>query len=409
MLKLTKVFRKNAAAYKEMQDGHKKYKYIINQGGSRSSKTFSILQLLVEIARKYPLQIDIAGISTPHLKMGVLNDMPKVMDTHGINFHDMFRATDKKLVFESGGSINFIALDKLGSAHGGARDILYINEANHHKYPIVEQLMLRTAICTFIDFNPTSRFWAHDIAANNPDDAILIKSTYKDNEFCPPNIVEFIESKKGDGTNNFWRVYGLGEIGVSEGLVFDAPEIMDFDRYGFDKYFNGLDWGFSNDPFAFVRCAVDRGVLYICDEICEKGLLNKDSAPLLKPLVRNEAVFCDSAEPKSIAEYKSLGINARAAKKGAGSIESGIKKIQSFEKVVIHEDCVHTINEFNNYQWKKDKSGEALPQPVDAFNHCIDAIRYALEVEMRYRKKEYDVHTNPYEENTAYSGDGWMG
>ncbi len=329
--------------------------YLSANGGilvHNSSKTFSILQLLVEIARKYNLQIDVAGISVPHLKMGVLNDMPKVCDGFGFNFHDMFKATDKKMVFPSGGCINFIALDKLGSAHGGARDILYVNEANHHKYPIVEQLMMRTSMVTFIDFNPTARFWAHDLVDKNPDKAVLIKSTYKDNQYLAQNIVEFIESKRGDGNNNFWRVYGLGEIGIAEGLVFDNWEVCDFDKNAFAEYRNGLDWGFSNDPFAFVRLAIERNTLYVCDEIYQRELLNKDSAPLVKPYVGNEAVFCDSAEPKSVAEYKSLGVNARSVKKGAGSVESGIKKIQSFDKVVIHPDCTNVQTEFHNYEWR---------------------------------------------------------
>jgi len=376
LLKTTKVFEKNVEAYKQG------YSVIVNQGGSRSSKTFSILQVLVILAMHHKKQIDIAGISVPHLKMGVLNDMPKVMEGMGLDFHDMFMATDKTISFKSGGVINFIALDKLGSAHGGARDILYVNEANHHKYPIVEQLMMRTSEMTFIDFNPTSRFWAHDIVENKPDEAILIKSTYKDNEHLSQNIVNFIESKQGD--NNFWRVYGLGEIGIAEGLIFTNWEVRDFDKTRFSQYRNGLDWGFSQDPFAYVRMAIEQDTLYICDEIYSTGLLNKDSAPMVSAKAGREPVYCDSAEPKSIAEYKSYGVNAMSVKKGAGSIESGIKKIQSFSKVVIHGDCVNIKSEFQNYEWKKDKNGKAMAVPIDDFNHAIDAIRYGLENDMRY-------------------------
>ncbi len=379
MLRLTNVFKKNAEAYISGD-----YKYIVNQGGSRSSKTFSILQLLVEIARKHAKQIDVVGISVPHLKRGALNDMPKVMEGFGLDFDAMFNKTDRHIKFPSGGVINFIALDKVGTAHGGARDILYVNEANHHKFPIVEQLMMRTSGTTFIDFNPTSRFWAHDIVEKQAHEALLIKSTYKDNQFCPPNIVKFIESKRGDGTNNFWRVYGLGEIGISEGLVFNNWEVAEFDKTRFAEYRNGLDWGFSNDPFAFVRLAIEQDTLYICEEIYGREMLNKDSAPLVKAIAGNEAVFCDSAEPKSIAEYKSFGVNARAVKKGAGSVESGIKKVQSYTKVIIHPDCTNAADEFANYQWKVDKNGNQLPMPVDNFNHIIDGVRYGLENDMKY-------------------------
>ena len=124
MLKLTKVFEKNAIAYKE-----KKHRYICNQGGTSSSKTFSILQLLTVIAMKYNKKIDIVGLSVPHLKTGVLNDMPAVLSQFGLNFHELYNKSDKFIEFPSGGTLNFIAFDNLGKAHGGRRDILYLNDS----------------------------------------------------------------------------------------------------------------------------------------------------------------------------------------------------------------------------------------------------------------------------------------
>jgi phage terminase large subunit len=364
------VFDRNYSEYK------KGTRYIINQGGTSSTKTFSTLQLLVAICLKYNKQIDIVGLSVPHLKTGVLTDMPFVCEQFGIDFSMNYKESDR--CFTAGaGKINFLAFDKLGKAHGGRRDILYMNEANHLNWNIVEQLMVRTRESVFIDYNPTNEFWVHTkLMKDEPEKACLIRSTYKDNPFLEQTIIDMIEAKKGD--NNFWRVYGLGELGIAEGLVFDNFEVADFDKNRFSRYYNGIDWGFSNDPFAFVRCAVENDILYICDEIYQKKLLNKDSAPMVKALIGNEYVYCDSAEPKSIAEFRSLGINALECKKGAGSVESGIKHIQSYKKVVIHTDCVNTASEFRNYEWKRDKNGDYLPMPVDAFNHAIDGIRYAL-------------------------------
>ena len=237
--------------------------------------------------------------------------------------------------------------------------------------------------CIFIDFNPTSAFWVHKkLQVEETDKTKLIKSTYKDNQYLEQSIIDSIEKRKGDGTNNFWRVYGLGELGIAEGLVYDNFEVKDFDINSFAKYYNGVDWGFSNDPFAFVRCAIEQNNLYICNEIYGKKLLNKETAPLVKSIVNNEYVTCDSAEPKSVSEYCSLGVNALSAKKGAGSIESGIKYIQSFNKVFIHPSCTNTLSEFRNYEWKQNKNGEAMAVPVDSFNHILDALRYALEDEM---------------------------
>ena len=379
MLQFSNVFFKNKDSWKNDD-----IKYVINQGGTSSTKTYSILQLLLIISLKYPLKIDVVGLSVPHLKTDVLNDMESICRSAGFEFSDFYKEGDK--VFKKGlGSINFLAFDKLGKAHGGRRDVLYMNEANHLNYSIAEQLMIRTRRKVFIDYNPTNAFWVHkNILVNEPDKAELIKSTYKDNPFLEQSIIDSIESRRGDGNNNFWRVYGLGELGIAEGLVFNNFEQADFDINRFSQYRNGIDWGFSNDPFAFVRCAIENDCLYVCQEIYQTNLLNKDSAPMVKEIVGNEIVTCDSAEPKSVAEFRIYNINAMSARKGAGSIESGIKFLQSFKKIYIHKNCPNVYDEFCNYQWKVDKNEEPLPQPIDAFNHAIDAIRYALESDMAH-------------------------
>ena len=406
MLRLTNVFRKNAEAYISG-----KYRYIINQGGTSASKSFSTLQLLVEVARKHKKQIDIVGLTVPHLKGGVINDMPAVMAGFGMDFHAMYNTTDKTLLFPSGGVINFISIDKLGKAHGGRRDILFINEANHHIWNIVEQLMIRTREVIFIDYNPTNEFWAHTEIMQNPaekDKSLLIKSTYLDNQFLEPAIVQAIEAKKGDGTSNFWRVYGMGELGIAEGLVFNNFEVANFDIYRFSKYRNGIDWGFSNDPFAFTRSAIENDTLYVCQEIYQRGLLNVDSAEMIKPIVRKEPVYCDSAEPKSVMEYNSLGITAHSAKKGPGSIEASIKKLQTFRNIVIHKDnCPNTAAEFKNYQWKKDKNGKQLPQPEDGFDHAINSLWYALSMDTIYQKPAAIINPQAVPQRHYGSG-GWM-
>ena len=302
--------------------------------------------------------------------------MPFVCEQFGIDFSSHYNETNQR--FKAGaGKINFLAFDKLGKAHGGRRDFLYMNEANHLNYNIVEQLMVRTRESIFIDYNPTNEFWVHTkLLKEEQEKTTLIRSTYKDNPFLEQTIIDTIESKKGN--NNFWRVYGLGELGIAEGLVFDNFEVEEFDKLKFARYYNGIDWGFSNDPFACVRVAVENDILYVCDEIYQKKLLNKDSAPLVKALIGDSYVYCDSAEPKSIEDFREYGINALPVTKGPGSIESGIKHIQSYKKVVIHPSCPNTITEFRSYSWKQDKNGDCLPMPVDAFNHAIDAIRYAL-------------------------------
>jgi len=394
MITFSEVFYRNQEALKN------NIRYIINSGGSSSTKTYSILQLLVLYSQKHAEQIDILGLSIPHLKSGVLTDMEKICQQLGFNFDDYYQKTDK--IFKKGkGEIRFLSVDKLGKAHGGRRDILYINEANHHNFKIVEQLMMRTRKQIFIDFNPTKKFWVHSELLGK-DDAILIKSTYKDNPFLDQPTIDFIEGKKGD--NNFWRVYGLGEIGVAEGLVFNNFEEKEFNKEQFEHYRHGIDWGFSKDPFAYVRCAIQREELYICDEVYKRGLLNKEAAELIKPIAKTDFITCDSAEPKSISEMTNYGLYTRPAKKGQGSVETGIKFLQSFKKIYIHPDCKNVLDEFNNYDYKVDKNGDILSEPVDAFNHALDAIRYSLELDFPY------MFQPPVEreEREYYGENGWQ-
>lgn len=371
MITLTRVFHETQQAIKQG------YRIIVNRGGARSSKTWSELQLFVDIARKKPVKIDIVGQTVPHLKQGVLTDMPKVCEDFGIVFDEHYNKSDKE--FKLIGSINFLSIDKLGKALGGGRDYLFLNEANYQHWDIVEQLMIRTRKAIILDFNPTSEFWLTKKLKQIETNLIEIHSTYKDNPRLSPEIIKSIEARMGD--NNFWRVFGLGEYGMSEGLVYkDFETDCDFNKEQFEQYRHGVDWGFSVDPFAYNRIAIDKRnmIIYVCDEINGRELQNTDTAPEVIKIARDSTVYCDSAEPKSIQEYKNLGVNAYPVKKGQGSVEVGIKFLQRY-KIKVHRDCPHTAEELMNYGWKKNRAtGETLTEPIDAFNHHLDAIRYSI-------------------------------
>jgi phage terminase large subunit len=374
-LKFSRVYYDNLAGWKD-----DKIRYIVNCGGTGSTKTYSILELLLIIALKYPVDIDIVGYSVPHLKLGVLKDLPNICADAGIDWDARYKKADK--VFRGKGRINFISFDKLGKSLGGRRDILYINEGNNIPWKIVQQLIIRTRKKVFTDFNPADEFWAYsEIRDQEPQKTKWIHSTYLDNPWLGDAVRESLEARRGDGNNNFWRVYGRGELGRAEGLIFDNFRVEDFDFNRFDSYRNGIDWGYSNDPFAFIRVALEQNRIYICREIYQRGLLNTDSAPMVKSIIGRESVNCDSAEPKSADEYKTLGVDARKAKKGPGSVEFGIKWLQGKE-IIIHPSCAQFYREAKNYQWALDKLGNPLPRPIDAFNHGIDALRYALEDDM---------------------------
>lgn len=219
---------------------------------------------------------------------------------------------------------------------------------------------------------------------NQELDSITLTTTYLDNLFLDEASIRKIENLK-NVDYYYYQVYALGEWGILQGKIFTNYKVEEFDESTFPAFKHGLDWGFSEDPLAYVKLYVDltRKKLYVCDELYLYRTTNDQSGKQIKDKIGNDVITCDSAEPKSIQDYQYMGINAIGAKKGKGSIETGIRFIQSFE-VIIHPRCVNTKKEFDKYKYKQDKNGNSLRDPIDQFNHIIDAIRYALE-DMNYQ------------------------
>lgn len=385
MLILTKTFHKNADAYCTQ-----KYRYIINQGGSSSSKTFSILQLLTQIATTHRLTIDIVGESVPHLKRGVLRDLPTVFEQFGLNLDLMLNRSDNFITFSNGTKINLIALDNAGKARGSRRDILFINEANLIPYATVEQLLIRTRQTIFIDYNPTQAFWVHnDIIPKNPERSILIKSTYKDNQCLTQTEIDELESRRGDGNNNFWRVYGLGELGIAEGLVFEnvTPRtITDAELAQFDEIYQGIDWGYIH-PFVYAKCCYDDELkkLYVFDEVYQSRLSLQESMDLVREKQVYGDIIADSANPQSIGEFWDNGFSIFPANKGAGSRDFGYRWLQSLNEIVIDPvRCPNILQEFLTMEYLKDKDGNYINDYPKIHDDGVDALRYALERAMPY-------------------------
>ncbi len=215
------------------------------------------------------------------------------------------------------------------------------------------------------------------------ENLIILKTTYKDNKFLEVDDIYELENETDE---YYFNVYTLGNWGVLGDLIFKNWHVEDLTDQipHFDNIRNGLDFGFSNDPTAYNRMHFDRmrKKIYIFRELHEFGKTNPDLAVLLKPIIGDETITCDSAEPKSIQELNDNGINAYGAEKGKDSVMFGIQWLQQHE-IIIDRSCQHTINEFQTYHWMKNKDGEALNKPVDRYNHHIDGIRYGLEEDMR--------------------------
>jgi phage terminase large subunit len=351
------------------------------QGGSSAGKTFGIIPIEIDYATKHPnTEISIVAESIPHLKRGAIKDFKKIMMSTGRWFENRWNATDFKYTFANGSYIEFFSADIDSKLRGARRDRLYINECNNVSFHAYTELAMRTKQSVFLDWNPTREFWFHAELMNDTN-VDYITLTYKDNEAAPKTAIDFIErakekAKTSDYWDNWYRVYGLGEIGQVQGTIFTNWHQIDNVPQEAKYIGIGLDFGYSNDPTAIVMVYKWNNE-FILDEIAyQKELSNKAIADILKPY--GGLVVCDSAEPKSIADLRSYGINATPCVKGKDSIINGIQKIQALERIHITKRSTNLIKEFRGYVWKTDRNGTALNEPIDFLNHGVDAIRYIL-------------------------------
>jgi phage terminase large subunit len=293
---------------------------------------------------------------------------------------------------------NVEKLKSIVPAKGVITDIV-IEEATETKHDDVKQLAKRLRGRSdkpkrmVLLFNPIlkshwihktyfkGRFYDNDVCYSD-DRLFILKTTYKDNRFLEGDDIAELENEENE---YFYNVYTLGNWGVLGGVIFTNWRVTDLTDMipQFDNIRNGLDFGYAADPMAYNRMHLDmmRKKIYIFEELHHLELTNPEIAFLLEPIIGNELITCDSAEPKSIKELQNCGIRAIGAKKGKDSVNHGIQFLQQFE-VIIDRRCQETINEWEQYQWKQDKDGNVLPVPVDKNNHHIDDVRYALERDM---------------------------
>jgi phage terminase large subunit len=345
-------------------------------GGTSASKTISILLFLIAKAQKdvVPTLTSVVSESVPHLKRGAIRDFLNILEAHGYFKEANWNKTDSIYTFENRSQIEFFSSDNGDKLRGARRDRLFINEANNVTFDAFEQLEVRTKDFIFLDWNPTNEFWFYTDVKNSRTDWEMITLTYKDNESLSPNIVDSIEQRQN--RKGWWQVYGLGQLGEVEGKIYKDWQIIDEIPHEARKERTALDFGYSNDPTAIVDIYYFNGG-YILDQVLfAKEMSNKQ---LADTLLSSEQVLCvaDSAEPKSIAEIASYGVNIVPCEKGKDSVSNGIQLVQD-QRISVTRNSTDIIREYRNYLWRTDKNGKILNVPESGFDHSMDAIRYGL-------------------------------
>jgi len=363
-IKATTVFQKN---------WNSKKKIIVNQGGTRSSKTYSLAQLfaLRAIERKDGV-FTICRKTLPSLKASAYRDYIEVL--RSLDVFNEANLNKSELIYRIGNSeTEFISVDEPQKIRGRKRVDLWINEANELTYEDFRQLLLRTTGQVFLDYNPSDEFhWIYEHILPR-EDCEFIQSTYLDNPFLEASIIKEIELLK-DVDPNYWKIYGLGERGVSESKVYSNWDLCDEFQEGCDIIY-GLDFGYNNET-ALVRVGIKERDIYVQELIYEKHLTNADLINKIKELDIKGLIFADSAEPQRIEELLRAGISVRPTIKD-GKVKLGIDLMKTY-KIHVTKDSVNGQKEIRSYSWKTDRDGKVLDEPVKVNDHWLDATRYAV-------------------------------
>jgi len=369
----TRIFEENAQAWL----GNKRR--VLNEGGTASSKTWSVLQLLLLIAQntKSPLLISVVSESLPHLKRGAIRDFFRILGESQDN-NPRYNKTEQTYRVSENGIVEFFGADEADKVRGPRRDILFINEGNNVPWDTARGLDIRTSKFTLVDWNPVSEFWAHTNWIGQPENA-YVHSTYLDAlDVIPEEVVANIESNK-DKDPNWWNIYGLGLIGKVEGLVYPLfTQVDSLPAQGNIVY--GLDFGFSGDPATLTKSAIFPDEIYSQELFYERGLTNQDIAALMVELgvaKHSDEIWADSAEPKSIEEIYQQGFNIKGASKGPGSVEYGHQKVRQYKQYWT-KDSLNCIKEQRNFRYMPDKNGKLTEKTTHIYSHGMDSRRYAV-------------------------------
>lgn len=355
-------------------------RFLDNRGGARSGKTIAEMQIAAILADsdRTPTVTTVGSDTLPHLKIGAIRDFKFAMQDAGMWDEARWSKSESRYTFRTGSVVEFLGInDAPGKALGPARHRLILNEANLLQWDVVRQMIARTSGLVMYDYNPAAPFWGTEELPKR-DRYALVHSTYKDNQYIPAEVRREIEANRDTG--NWWRVYGLGLIGQVEGQVFDFKVVDRMpDPEGYKESW-GMDFGFTHDPTAVVRCLVHTGrrEIYVEEMLWQTGMTNPEIAAALKGMGITRVgvtVWADAAEPKSIAEIAGRGCNVRACDKRV-KVHEQLQALRGWT-IYVTRRSVHMLDEGRKYLFKQRSDGTYANEPIDFFNHSIDALRYA--------------------------------
>lgn len=374
--KISPVFLANCLSTKPL---------VINQGGTRSGKTWSILQYILFFCfRNTGKTILIVRKTQAEISATVLADWMEILLKAGL-YNDRNHHKTKNEFYINGNVIRFVGIDKAQKRRGMKCDLLYINEANGLTLEDWTQLSIRSTGRIFIDFNPSERFWAHDIMERAPGTFDFIKSTYLDNmEFLPADQVARIQDLI-NVDDFYYKVYVLGEMAVMKGLIYQgyntiSPE--DYERIDAEETFYGLDFGYDH-PMALMEIKYANERVYEREVFYGSKKTDEDLIKFMdeKGISMTADIYADPAGAASIFKLQEAGYNVRRAKK---DVKEGIRFLQQLRRTVC-SDSGNYLNELKTYKWKQTAQGDVRDEPVKLKDDACDAVRYGEFTHLRKR------------------------
>lgn len=369
---------------------HCRKKKVVNQGGTSSAKTVTILQALACKCVSEPgIVVTVVGQDIPNLKKGAIRDFQIFVEKDPeIATHILYyNKSDRVVYFKNGSIIEFNAYQNEQDAKSGKRDYLFVNEANGIPYMVYWQLSIRTRKQVFIDYNPTAAFWVHEKLIGQPEVQLYI-TDHRHNPFLSQEQHDEIENIADP---ELWKVYARGLTGMIKGLIFGHFKRVQAWPERVDRIIWAIDYGYTNDPTAIVKIGIVGRKRYFQEVCYQPGVSAEQIRDLLlaNGYEEGEMIYSET-DANMIAQLRMLSLPVYPAIKGPGSIAAGISKVKEFE-CYYTESSTNIEMEISKYKWVTAQNlatGQEVMTniPVDVFNHLCDAVRYGVYTDIFHQR-----------------------